>query len=172
MRKRHGSAEAGITATTLDAMVNVLSFVFAQVYFPAHSNSLKDLARYLGFVWPDSALYGPNSIRSRIMWEHSHETAIREALTAYNIADCRALQCLCDHLNVLSQYRSNSPQAAMIDLVNVDEMRPLPPFLLINKDGAALPAFKAINKAAYWDYQRTRVYIRTSKIIKKASRHR
>jgi hypothetical protein len=39
----------------------------------------------------------------------------------------------------------------MMALVNVDEMKPLPPFLLINKDGAALPAFKAINKAAYWD---------------------
>jgi hypothetical protein len=47
-------------------------------------------------------------------------------------------------------------------------MKPLPPFILINKDGAALPEFKAINRAAYWDYQRQRVYVRSSKIIKKA----
>jgi RNase_H superfamily len=170
MRKRYGGAEAGIAATALDAMVNVLSFVFAQVYFPGHSNSLKDLASCLGFAWPDTALYGPNSIRSRMMWECSHETVIREALIAYNIADCRALQCLCNHLSVLSQDRSTHLQAATMDLVNVDEIRPLHPFPLINKDGAALPAFKTINKAAYWDYQRTRVYVRTSKVIKKASR--
>ena len=173
MRKRHGSAGAGsIAATALDAMVNVLSFVFAQVYFPGHSNSLKDLANGLGFAWPDAALYGPNSIRSRFMWERSHETAIRESLIAYNVADCRALQCLCKHLSALSQDRSANLQEAMMDLVKVDEIKPLPPFLLINKDGAALPAFKPINKAAYWDYQRTRVYVRTSKIIKKACRQR
>jgi predicted RecB family nuclease len=171
MRKRYGGAEAGIAATALDAMVNVLSFVFAQVYFPGHSNSLKDLASCLGFAWPDTALYGPHSIRSRMMWERSHETVIREALIGYNVADCRALQYLCNHLSVLSQDRSTHLQAATMDLVNVDEIRPLPPFL-INRDGAALPAFKTINKAAYWDYQRTRVYIRTSKIIKKASRQR
>jgi predicted RecB family nuclease len=164
MRQRYGGAEAGIAATALDAMVNVLSFVFAQVYFPGHSNSC------LGFAWPDTALYGPNSIRSRMMWECSHETVIREALIAYNVADCRALQCLCNHLSVLSQDRSTHLQAATMDLVNVDEIRPLHPFPLINKDGAALPAFKTINKAAYWDYQRTRVYVRTSKVIKKASR--
>jgi predicted RecB family nuclease len=171
MRKRHGNAGAGIAATALDAMVNVLSFVFAQIYFPSHSNSLKDLAGCLGFTWPDTALYGPNSIRSRVMWERSHETAIRDALIAYNVADCEALQCLCNHLSVLPQDRSKL-QAATIDLVNVDEMKPLSRFHLINKDGAALPAFKTINKAAYWDYQRTRVYVRTSKIIKKASRQR
>jgi hypothetical protein len=134
--------------------------------------SLKDLATCVGFAWPDTALYGPNSIRSRSMWERSYETATRESLIAYNVADCRALQCLCNHLTVLSQDKSTNLQAAVIDLVNVDELRPLPPFLLINKDGAALPEFKTINKAAYWDYQRTRVYVRTSKIIKKACRQR
>jgi len=152
-------------------MINVLSFVFAQIYFPSHSNSLKDLASCLGFAWPDTALFGPNSIRSRIMWERSHETAIRKALITYNVADCKALQCLCNHLSVLSD-RSTNPQTAILDLVNVDELKPLSRFHLMNKDGAALPAFKTINKAAYWDYQRTRVYVRTSKIIKKASRQR
>jgi predicted RecB family nuclease len=171
MRKRHGNAGAGIAAAALDAMVNVLSFVFAQVYFPSHTNSLKDLTSWLGFAWPDTALYGPNSMRSRSMWERSHEAA-RDSLTAYNVADCIALQCLCDHLSALSQDNSTNPQEAVMDLVKVDEMKPLPSFLLINKDGAALPAFKTINKAAYWDYQRTRVYVRTSKIIKKASRQR
>src|ERR1700732_2268751 len=62
---------------------------------------------------------------------------------------------------------SGTSQSA-IDAIHVDRMKPLPPFILINKDGAALPAFKAINRAAYWDYQRQRVYVRSSMIIKKA----
>jgi predicted RecB family nuclease len=165
MKKRYGGEGVGTAATALNAMVNVLSFVFAQIYFPSRSNSLKDLASCLEFAWPDSALYGPNSIRSRIMWERSHETTIRDSLIAYNVADCTALQCLCNHLSALSLDRATSE---MTDLVNVEEMKPLPRLLLINKDGAALPEFKTINKAAYWDYQRTRVYVRTSKIIKEA----
>ena len=62
---------------------------------------------------------------------------------------------------------SGTPQSA-IDAIHVDRMKPLPPFILIDKDGAALPEFKTINRAAYWDYQRQRVYVRSSKIIKKA----
>src|ERR1700732_2440950 len=62
---------------------------------------------------------------------------------------------------------SGTSQSA-IDAIHVDRMKPLPPFILINKDGAALPEFKAINRAAYWDYQRQRVYVRSSKVIKKA----
>jgi hypothetical protein len=38
----------------------------------------------------------------------------------------------------------------------------------MGKDGAALPEFKEINKAAYWDYQRQRVYVRSSKVIRRA----
>ena len=68
------------------------------------------------------------------MWERSHETAIRDSLIAYNVADCTALQCLCNHLSALSQDRSTNLQEPMMDLVNVDEIKPLPPFLLINKD--------------------------------------
>jgi hypothetical protein len=95
---------------------------------------------------------------------------MRKSLIAYNVADCEALQLLCQHLTALSSDRSPNPQRARMDLVDVDQIKPLPRFHLMSRDGAALPAFKAINKAAYWDYQRTRVYVRTSKIIKKACR--
>jgi predicted RecB family nuclease len=172
MRQRHGSPRASsIAAAALDGMVNVLAFVFAQVYFPTYSNNIKDLAGWLGFAWPDPALFGPNSIRCRFEWQRTHEAAIRESLTAYNVADCQALCFLCQHLTALSSDQSPNPQRGKMDLVNVDQMKPLTGFHLMNRDGAALPAFKAINKAAYWDYQRTRVYVRTSKIIKKACRH-
>ena len=43
---------------------------------------------------------------------------------------------------------------------------------MINRGYGALPEFKAINEAAYWDYQRLRVYVRTSKVVKKAARRK
>src|ERR1017187_1942452 len=54
------------------------------------------------------------------------------------------------------------------DAIWVDQLKPPKRFNLINKDGAALPEFKEINRAAYWDYQRQRVYVRSSKTIRKA----
>ena len=38
----------------------------------------------------------------------------------------------------------------------------------IGKFDGALPEFEKINAAAYWNYQRTKVYVRTSKTIRKS----
>ena len=38
------------------------------------------------------------------------------------------------------------------------------------KFDSALPEFAKINKAAYWDYQRSKVYIRTDKTIRRTIR--
>ena len=35
---------------------------------------------------------------------------------------------------------------------------------------SALPEFKKINDAAYWDYQRSKVYARTEKVIRRTVR--
>jgi predicted RecB family nuclease len=44
--------------------VNLLGFIYGQVYVPTYSNGLKDVAGFLGFRWPDSEGTGPTSI----MW--------------------------------------------------------------------------------------------------------
>ena len=38
------------------------------------------------------------------------------------------------------------------------------------KFDSALPEFAKINKAAYWDYQRSKVYVRTDKTIRRTIR--
>ena len=38
--------------------LNLLSPIYAHVYFPTYSNSLKEVARYLGFGWSDSTSSG------------------------------------------------------------------------------------------------------------------
>ncbi len=50
MRRRHGGpAEGTVAANAIHSAVNLLSIIFAQVYFPAYSNGLKDVAAGLGF---------------------------------------------------------------------------------------------------------------------------
>src|SRR5262245_23153253 len=50
MCARYGGPPAdSVVSTAIGSSVNVLSVVFAQVYFPTYSNGLKEIARFLGF---------------------------------------------------------------------------------------------------------------------------
>ena len=155
-------------AKIIKSAVNLLSFIFAQIYFPTYSNSLKEVVSSLGFVWSHTNLSGPNSIACRLKWELSAELSLKRRLFTYNAEDCNGMEILTGFLYKLCHGEPSGVSQSAIDAIHVDRMKPLPPFILINKDGAALPEFKAINRAAYWDYQRQRVYVRSSKIIKKA----
>ena len=62
MSKRHGGPREGsAAATAIEHAVNLLSFVFAHIYFPTFSNGLKDIAGYLGFRWSGSPASGTRS---------------------------------------------------------------------------------------------------------------
>jgi hypothetical protein len=99
------------------------------------------------------------------------DAARRQRLIAYNADDCKALQVLTGFACGLRQYDPTEVPQSPGSIVFVDRLKPLPRFNLISKDGAALPEFTEINKAAYWDYQRDRVYVRSSKSIKRASQN-
>jgi predicted RecB family nuclease len=63
MSKQYGGPEAGsATAKTIEAAINVLSVIFAQVYFPTYSNGLKDVANTLGFKWSDPLGAGARAV--------------------------------------------------------------------------------------------------------------
>ena len=163
----HGSP----AANAITSSINLLSFLYARVYFPTHTNGLKDTASFLGFIWADAGLSGPFSIVCRSKWELFADAARKQRLIAYNTDDCKALQILTEFACGPRQSDPTGVQQSPEGVVFVDRLKPLPRFNLINKDGAALPEFKEINKAAYWDYQRDRVYVRSSKIIKRASQN-
>src|SRR5437667_2641163 len=63
MRERHVEPlPNSVATTTIEAAVNLLSVVFAQVYFPCRSNSVKEIAGHLGFRWSDSTATGIRTI--------------------------------------------------------------------------------------------------------------
>ncbi len=69
MCDRYGGPADGAVAKAIQSPVNVLSAIFAQVYFPAFSNGLKDVARYLQFKWTEPSSSGLQSIVLRHQWE-------------------------------------------------------------------------------------------------------
>jgi predicted RecB family nuclease len=42
--------------------LNLLSIIYAHVYFPTYSNGLKDIARYLGYRWSEEGASGRNAL--------------------------------------------------------------------------------------------------------------
>jgi predicted RecB family nuclease len=98
-----GPPENSVVANTISTSINILSLIFAQIYFPTYSNGLKEIARYLGYEWGDPSFSGLQSIAWRHDWESSDDPKVREKLIAYNMEDCEALRLVALNLGQLSQ---------------------------------------------------------------------
>jgi predicted RecB family nuclease len=157
MRDRYGGPREGsASATAIKRAVNLLSVVFARIYFPTFSNGLKDIAGYLGFQWSGSPSSGLETIVWRHQWEASRDPAAKQALIDYNRQDCEALELVASRLIDLHR---TGPQN---EVVHTSEIKWESPYHF-GRIAFALPEMEAINKAAYWDYQRERVYVKSGK---------
>ena len=76
----------------LDSLVNVLSVVYAHLYFPCHSNGLKDVAGCLGCSWSEPDASGIQSLVWRARWEATRAEEWKQKLLTYNLEDCLALK--------------------------------------------------------------------------------
>ena len=118
MSERHGKPPTrSIPDATFERAVNLLSVVFAQVYFPCHSNGLKEIAKHLGFQWSDDTATGMKSIVWRQEWETSRAAAAKEALLLYNTEDCQALEvvsnCLFELRRASSRWEPRLPATSL-----------------------------------------------------------
>jgi predicted RecB family nuclease len=152
--------------------LNVLSVIYAHVYLPVESNGLKDVARYLGFSWSDPGASGLQSIVWRRRWQETRAEDLKEKLTTYNLEDCQALRRVAEFLHAACP-RPTTPQAERgveHDGPPVSRVEEAPRFSRGEWCVAtfALPDFGFVNKRAYFDYQRDRVYARSSKAIKRS----
>jgi len=67
------SAHSDLVNYLASSAINVLSFTYAQIYFPTYSNTLKDIGHTLGFRWSDSNASGLKALVSRLEWERSRK---------------------------------------------------------------------------------------------------
>ena len=74
----------------ISSSVNLLSVIHSHMYFPTYSNSLKEIAQYLGFRWTEPTACGLNALMWRSQWESSGATLLKERLLTYNAEDCEA----------------------------------------------------------------------------------
>lgn len=166
MKKRYVSEphEAEFVDRLLTSSVNLVACIYGRVYFPTYSNSLKEIARYLGYDWGWPHASGASAVLLRKTWELSALDDIKDLLLAYNMDDCRAAAVVTD---ALTRFCAGGPSA--LDSVDVGSLE-VGFQRTFGKFDSALPEFARINDAAYWDYQRSKVFVRTDKGVRRTIR--
>lgn len=166
---RFGSpADGSPEAKAINSPLNLVSFLFARIYFPTHSNGLKEIGTWLGCKWSSAPSSGADSIIWRIDWEHMFLTSLRQKLTTYNMEDCIALQRLTE-VSALIRIQPQEPSltnATTPEFVPADSQASSTS-LLLRRFSSPISDFELINKAARWDFQRDRIYIRTDERLRR-----
>ena len=162
MGKRYGNSLADSPIAAAESSLNVLSFVFGRIYFPTFSNGLKDIARFIGFNWSDPHATGTKTISLRHEWEISGQACVKNALLTYNAEDCTALQRIVEFLSCIRSNRDPKTDKGAQSVVNTENL-PREDFGYFGANQFQLPGLDEINKAAYWDYQREKVLVKTNK---------
>lgn len=156
----------------LDSLVNVLSVVYDHLYFPCHSNGLKDVAACLGCSWSEPAASGLQSLVWRARWEATHSEEWRQKLLSYNLEDCLALKRVAELIDsVGSGPEGAKAQPAVLTeppVAWVEELDRLGTVTRRGKIDFFHADFKYINGCGRFDYQSQRVYVRTRRARKKA----
>jgi predicted RecB family nuclease len=167
MCERYGQPAAeSVVAQAIKSAVNILSLIFARVYFPKYSNGLKEIAGYLGFLWSDPNASGLKAIIWRHEWEQTKSSGLKEQLLTYNVEDCRALESVVGLLMQLGESSADQHSGTESDAAVV-HTELMPHQTMFPRFSSPLPEFEQANKAARWDYQRERIYVRSSKRIRK-----
>lgn len=145
---------------------NVLSAIYGRIYFPTYSNDLKSIASLLAFKWSEKNASGLTSILWRKRWEESNDEAWKNKLIAYNNDDCVALRIV--DAGLRSFYSNDYAACMTYPAKYTDELKAEKPLGIFKRNQFVYPELEQINKRAYFDYQRSKVFLRTSSEVKKA----
>ncbi|WP_334319312.1 IS66 family transposase [Termitidicoccus mucosus] len=163
MRARHGEPEPGSPAAgAMESALNLVSVIFARIYFPTFSNGLKEIAQYLGFSWSVPEASGVQSVVWRETWSRAPASSERERrnLIAYNADDCAALE-------VVTQRILDLAATLPPDVVDAAGLKRENPYGF-KRNRFFFPELATINQAAYWDYQREKVYVKSDRRLRRA----
>jgi predicted RecB family nuclease len=156
----------------LTRTTNILSIIYSSVYFPVYSNGLKQIGAHLGCRWSAPEASGLQCIVWRRRWEESRDEDLRRTIETYNLEDCAALGKIVQFLHSIA---AGDPignrrwdHGAMPGFTRAEAF-PVP---YSRREWCktifAIPDFDHINNLARFDYQRERVFIRSSNCLRRA----
>lgn len=170
-RSAASSEEAAAIERIQVQSCNILAAIYSHVYFPAWSNGLKDVGTFLGARWSAADASGVQSLAWRLAWESSKDEAIRQQLLVYNREDCMALRKVTEFVLSLGGDQAGRTDPGGPAVASVEDLQK-PGKYLFGKTEFFCPELAQINKCAYADYQRDKVYLRTSPAMRRSVRRR
>ncbi len=170
MKKVFGQ-EMGVSKLLIRS-VNLLSIIHSHIYFPLHSNGLKEIGRYLGCDWTDPVASGLKSIILRSRWEKEHDATLKQELKRYNLEDCLALKRIAEFVYLINDGVTNESCVPEITLAGcvvaqAEDINIVTSRKEYGRQTFSLPDLEFINECAYFDYQRERVFLRTNDTIRR-----
>ncbi|HEY5909895.1 MAG TPA: TM0106 family RecB-like putative nuclease [Verrucomicrobiae bacterium] len=157
--------KASKIAAAVSSTVNILSRIYAQVYFATHSNGLKEIAGSLGFKWGANVTSGLHAIVWRNGFETRRDADAKAKVVNYNEHDCSALESAAEFLRLLPMGTSPNLNSAVV----VDDLDVTNDLDRWGQRKFASEDFRLIADCAYFDYQRSRVYIRSNPEVGRAN---
>jgi predicted RecB family nuclease len=152
--------------------VNVLSAIHASVYFPTFSNGLKDIGKFLGCTWSEPDASGLQSLVWRAHWEQTHEQGWKNKLLAYNAEDCAALRKVTEFVEAVGESAQRRGEGATFPVGStvawVDEVAAPSSRTEFCRAKFAIEDLDYVNRCAYFDYQREKVFLRTDNVVRRA----
>jgi predicted RecB family nuclease len=146
--------------------INLVGCIYGKIYFPTFSNGLKEVGRYLGVEWAWKTASGAATPLLRRAWELGADSQLKSILINYNMDDCRAASVVAGAIGRVFDGGASRLDAVDVASLEVESQRNFGRFI------GALPGLEKINSAAYWDYQRDRIFIRSNPPLKKAVERR
>ena len=151
---------------------NVVSVIYASIYFPTYSNGLKQVGAYLGCTWSEGNASGAQSVAWRRAWESGGENSVKQKLITYNAEDCAALrrvtECIAEIVAGAGGDGNHAGGAARP--LPVARAEDIPTFTTpweFGREQFAFPELEYVNRCAYFDYQRDKVFLRTNETLKR-----
>ncbi len=156
----------------LERATNVLSVIHPHIYFPIYSNGLKDIGRFLAFKRAHESAAGLQTIVWRKDWNKTKAPDIKAQLLQYNQDDCRALKHVVESIgSLISSDVPTPPGHEQRSAINTADLRQAGSGShKFQKIEFALPDLDVVNRAAYFDYQRQKIFVRASTSLKRILR--
>ena len=173
-RMRKVVKRKGLVDRILANAVNVLTAIHASVYFPTFSNGLKEIGRYLGCTWTEENASGLQSLVWRARWEQAREQNWKDKLLTYNAEDCHALRKVTEFVQAIGETARRRGDEGVDNMAGppvawADEISSTSSGKECCRRNFTLQDFDHVNRCAYFDYQRDKVFLRNSKAIQRAS---
>ena len=155
--------------------VNVLTAIHASVYFPTFSNGLKEVGRYLGCTWTERERLGLAKPGVAGTVGADPGQCWKDKLLTYNAEDCAALRKVAEFVQAVGVAARSRGEGGDVTAGGPRRRVGGRDRIPSSRRGWCRPNFTLedfdhVNRCAYFDYQREKVFVRTNKAVRRACR--